>query len=38
MSQNESGAPEGVVRNMESHEAYNIINDLQKDGKMETSG
>ena len=31
----EGGAPAGAMRNMENHEAYNILDDLQKDGKIE---
>ena len=29
------GGASGAMRNMENHEAYNIIEELQKDGKME---
>ena len=34
----EGGAPGGAMRNMENHEAYNIIEELQKDGKIEPRG
>merc|ERR1712166_1559559 len=29
------GAQGGALRNMENHEAYNILDELQKDGKIE---
>ena len=29
------GASGGALRNMENHEAYNILDELQKDGKIE---
>lgn len=32
------GGPGGALRNMENHEALNIIDQLQKDGKMEPEG
>lgn len=34
---NEGGAPAGALRQMENHEAYNILDELQKEGKIEPS-
>ena len=34
----EGGAPAGAVRQMENHEAYNILDDLQKDQKIDADG
>jgi len=38
MSNEGGGAPAGAIRNMENHEAYNILDDLTKEGKMEQNG
>jgi hypothetical protein len=35
---NYGAGPGGALRNMENHEAYNIIDELQKEGKMEPRG
>ena len=34
----EAGPIGGAARNMENHEAYNIIEELQKEGKIEPRG
>ena len=34
----EGGAPAGAMRNMDNHEAYNIIDDLAKDSKIDGDG
>jgi hypothetical protein len=35
MSDNEGGgAPGGAMRNLDNHEAYTILDALQKDGKL----
>jgi hypothetical protein len=35
MSNNENSALAGAIRNVENHEAYSIIDELQKDGKIQ---
>lgn len=31
-------APNGALRNIENHEAYNIIDELQRDNKIDATG
>lgn len=31
-------APSGAMRNIENHEAYNIIDELQRENKIDPSG
>jgi len=35
---NENGGAPGAMRNLDNHEAYNIIDGLTKDGKIENEG
>jgi hypothetical protein len=35
---NNDGGPGGALRQMDNHEAYNIIDELTKDGKIESRG